>query len=116
MKCSWMVLGAVFVVATVPQALLAQSSDGETVYKETCKSCHGINGVPPEREAKKYKKLKALGDSGFVVNLSQDSIVTILQKGIDKSMKSFKDKLTEPEMHLVAAYIKELAEKRKAGA
>jgi mono/diheme cytochrome c family protein len=109
-------IGVSVALAAHSHPLAAQNAEpvsGESVYKEECKSCHGVNGVPPERERKKYKKLKTLGDSGFVVNLSQDSIVTILQKGIDKNMKSFKDKLSDPEMKAVAIYIKELAEKVK---
>jgi mono/diheme cytochrome c family protein len=108
-------LGVTLAMATVARPATAQVVDGQSVYKEECKSCHGINGVPPERERAKYKKLKTLGDSGFVSNLSQDSIFTILKNGIDKNMKSFAEKLSEPEMHAVAIYIKELAEKRKAG-
>jgi mono/diheme cytochrome c family protein len=93
----------------------AQEVDGQSVYREECKSCHGLNGVPPERARKKYKKIKALGDSGFVTELSEDSIVTILKKGIDKNMKSFSEKLSEPEMHAVTIYIKGLGEKAKKG-
>jgi mono/diheme cytochrome c family protein len=97
----------------VARQALAQEPDGQAVYREECKSCHGLNGVPPARAREQYKKIKALGDSGFVAKLSADSIVTILKKGIDKDMKSFKDKLSEPEMRAVAKYIKELAEKKK---
>ena len=109
-------IGLTLALTVVSHRLAAQNTEpvsGESVYKEECKSCHGLNGTPPARERAKYKKLKTLGDSGFVVNLSVDSIVTILKKGIDKNMKSFKDKLSEPEMRAVAAYTKELAEKVK---
>ncbi len=109
-------LGATLALATAAaRPMAAQAVDGQSVYKEECKSCHGINGVPPERERAKYKKLKTLADSGFVSDLSKDSIVTILKKGIDKNMKSFTEKLSEDEMQAVAVYIKELAEKRKGG-
>ena len=60
-----------------------------------------------------YKKIRALGDSGFVSTLSQDSIMTLLKKGIDKDMKSFAEKLSPEEMKAVAGYIKELAGKRQ---
>ena len=113
MRILALALGLTLAGAVGGQELLAQQADGLAVYKEECKSCHGINGVPPAREQAKYKKLKSLGDSGFVSGLSQDSIVTILKKGIDKNVKSFADKLEEPELRAVAAYIKELAEKRK---
>lgn len=91
----------------------AQASDGQAIYRSECKLCHGINGVPPKSAGAKYKKLKSLGDSGFVTTLSVDSIVTILKNGIDKDMKSFKSKLAEAELRAVAVYIKELAAKRK---
>lgn len=104
-------LGLTFACAVVGRPS-AQQADGQAIYREECKVCHGINGVPLERQRAKYKKLKSLGDSGFVSNLSQDSIVTILTNGIDKNMKSFKEKLSEEEMRAVARYIKELAAKR----
>jgi mono/diheme cytochrome c family protein len=116
MKAVPFALGLTVVLAAVSHPVAAQNPEtvsGESVYKEECKTCHGLNGVPPARERTKYKKLKAFADSGFVVNLSVDSIVTILTHGIDKNMKSFKDKLSEPEIRAVAAYAKELAEKVK---
>ncbi len=108
-----LVLAAGFLVLTAARSAVAQQPDGQAIFKENCKSCHGINGVPPERERAKYKKLRTLGDSGFVASLSQDSIVKIVTNGIDKNMKSFKDKLSADEIHAVAGYIKELAEKKK---
>lgn len=109
-------LGATLLALTAARPAAAQAPDGQALYRENCKSCHGINGVPPAREQAKYKKLVSLGDSGFVSGLSQDSIATILNNGIDKNMKSFKDKLSADEITAVAAYIKELAEKRSAKA
>jgi mono/diheme cytochrome c family protein len=109
-----LVLGLALMLTMSARSAMAQA-DGQAVFKENCKECHGINGVPPERERAKYKKLRTLGDSGFVASLSQDSIVKIVTNGIDKNMKSFKDKLNADEIHAVAGYIKELAEKKKAG-
>src|SRR6266545_1306614 len=89
----------------VGHPLVAQEVvSGESVCKEECKSCHGLKGTPPEQAKAKYKKMKAIGEDSFISALSEDSIVTILTKGIDKNMKSFKDKLSEPEMKAVAAY------------
>ena len=105
-------VAAAALLAGVAHSALAQEADGQAVYREECKSCHGLNGVPPARAREQYKKIKALGDSGFVAKLSVDSIVKVLKKGIDKDMKSFKEKLSEPEMLAVAKYIKELAEKK----
>lgn len=114
LRAGLVLAGMLLTVAGIRSAA-AQEPDGQALYRENCKSCHGINGIPPERERTKYKKLRALGDSGFVSSLTQDSIVTILIKGIDKDMKSFKDKMTEPEIRAVATYVKELAEKKKGG-
>lgn len=108
-----LLIGVALLLTVSARPAMAQAPDGQAIYKENCKSCHGINGVPPERERVKYKKLRTLGDSGFVTSLSQDSIVTILTNGIDKNMKSFKDKLSADEIRAVAGYVKELAEKRK---
>ncbi len=91
----------------------AQQADGGAVYRQECKSCHGLNGIPPARAREQYKKIKAVGDGGFVAQLSADSIVAILKKGIDKDMKSFTGKLSDGEMRAVTLYIKELAEKKK---
>ena len=45
------------------------------------------------------------GEDGFVSALSQDFIVTILTNGIDKDMKSFKDKLSDADIWAVISYI-----------
>lgn len=105
---------ALAVFAFTPR-LAGQQADGAALYKQECKSCHGLNGTPPSRAREQYAKIKALGQDGFVARLSVDSIVTILKRGIDKDMKSFAAKLTEGEMRAVAAYIKELAEKKRGG-
>jgi mono/diheme cytochrome c family protein len=111
---SALVIGGALLALSTARPVAAQQPDGQAVFKENCKTCHGINGVPPERERAKYKKLRTLGDSGFVARLSVDSIVKIVTNGIDKDMKPFKDKLTPDEIHAAAGYIKELAEKKKA--
>lgn len=117
MRTPQLALGLNLALSLVASRLAAQQPDGRAVYKEECKSCHGVPGAPPERAKAKYKKIKALGEDGFASALSKDSIVTLLKKGIDKDMKSFNDKLSEAEMQAVAAYIKELADKsKKAGA
>ena len=114
------VAGAALMLATVVRPAGAQQDQahqGHELYDKQCKSCHGATGTPPARARSQYKKIKAIGEDGFVSALSADSIVTILKKGIDKDMKSFASKLSESEMQAVAAYVKELAEKsKKAGA
>jgi mono/diheme cytochrome c family protein len=97
-------------VAVRPAA--AQQPDGQAIFRDECKTCHGINGVPPALQRTKYAKLRSLGDSGFVSRLSQDSVVMILKHGIDQSMKSFAEKLSDQEIQAVATYIRELAHRR----
>lgn len=106
-----LLVGLVLAGASV-RTLSAQQPDGQAIFREECKSCHGINGVPPEQERTKYRKLRSLGDSGFVLRLSQDSIVAILTHGIDTNMKSFKERLSVDEMRAVATYIHALAARR----
>ena len=109
------IVAAALVAAAFTRSLAAQAPDGQALFREHCKSCHGINGVPPERAVRDYAKIKILGTNGFVAALAEDSIVKILKKGIDKDMKSFAEKMSEPEMHAVAKYIKTLAESKKGG-
>ncbi|MDX2121319.1 MAG: cytochrome c [Gemmatimonadota bacterium] len=100
------VLG-VLVVAGRSRAVA--QTEGETAYRKECKSCHGLKGVPPARARGQYKKIKAVGEDGFVTSLTVDSIITILRNGIDKDMKSFKSKLSEDQMRAAAEYILTLA-------
>ncbi len=114
MKLRNVTLAVALMGAALAQRVTAQQPDGKALFREECKQCHGINGVPAARDRKKYKKIKSFGEDGFGTTISIDSIVKILKKGIDKDMKSFEDKLEEPEMRAVAAYVKELGEKFQA--
>lgn len=116
MNARRLAVGIPILIIMSATARLSAQADGQAVYKEECKSCHGINGAPPERAVRLYPKIKALGVGGFVSALSEDSIVTILKKGVDKDMKSFSQKLDEGEIKAVAKYIKTLASKKKEGA
>ena len=48
-------------------------------------------------------------DAKFLTEHSVDSIVKVLTKGKNEDMKSFKEKLTAPEMKAVAEYVHEIA-------
>ncbi|MEO7237563.1 MAG: cytochrome c [Gemmatimonadales bacterium] len=111
-------IALIFAIGARPAAAQQdQSHDGHQLYDKQCKSCHGGTGKPPARARSQYKKIKAVGQDGFVTLLSEDSIVTLLKNGIDKNMKSFSSKLSESEMKAVAAYIKQLGgEAKKEGA
>jgi mono/diheme cytochrome c family protein len=114
MKARTFAIGLTILGVAQGHRLAAQQPDGQAVYREECKQCHGLNGAPAAREREKYQKIKAFGDLGFGVALSVDSIVKILKKGIDKDMKSFAEKLDDGEMRAVAQYVKELGAKLQA--
>jgi mono/diheme cytochrome c family protein len=86
-----------------------QSPDGKMVYVEHCKTCHGVIGVPTKSAVSKYDSIPNFKTPGFFDKRSQDSVMTILKKGKGKDMKSWAEKLTEPEMQAVATYIRTFA-------
>jgi mono/diheme cytochrome c family protein len=86
-------------------ASVIQDPAGKAPYEENCRKCHGVRGIPPKTMKTKYPKI-ATFDSAFFVKHSKDSIVTILTKGKNENMKSFKAKLTHEQMEQVADYIR----------
>jgi mono/diheme cytochrome c family protein len=89
-------------------ATTGDESQGKEPYEEFCRKCHGVRGVPPKTMKAKYSKIPTF-DAAFFVKHSQDSIVTVLTKGKNEDMKSFKDKLSPEQMKAVAAYIRTFA-------
>jgi mono/diheme cytochrome c family protein len=92
----------------------AQTTEGQAVFLDYCRPCHGIDGVPAEPMRAQYRKLRALGDSGFVSRLSEVEILMVVSNGLDQNMRSFSEVLTPGEIFAVAGYIKQLAEKRRS--
>ena len=88
------------------RGLKAQAPDGQAIYREECRSCHGAAGKPTQRAVGQYKNMPTL-DSTFLSTRSIDSIVTVLNHGKGKDMKSFKDKLSADEIAAVAKYVKQ---------
>ena len=73
---------------------------GRTQFeRRQCGGCHKVVGMPavPKKFAKR----------------SDDSVVTVLTKGENEDMKSFKDKLSHSQMVAVAAYIRSFGQKEK---
>lgn len=97
---------AVLCVCAAP-ALAAQAPDGQALYREHCKECHGAAGRPPKTAVAKYKDVKTF-DAAFFTGRSDDSIVAVLKRGVKdgKEMKSFKDKLSPEEMAAVVKYVR----------
>jgi mono/diheme cytochrome c family protein len=110
MKCLPVAIAAALVLALGAgnAAAQAQAPDGQALYRANCRSCHGATGVPTSRMAALYQNLLAI-DSAYLAGRSEDSIVAVLQSGIGRDMKSYKEKLTPDEMHAVAAYLRVLA-------
>ena len=93
-------------------ALSRQAPDGKEVYLANCKQCHGVIGAPTKAAQGKYEHIASFVDPAFFAARSEDSIVTVLKNGKGRDMKSFKEKLSEPEMHAAAQYIRTLAKAR----
>jgi mono/diheme cytochrome c family protein len=88
---------------------LAQAPDGAALYRQNCRSCHGLKGIPPQRMMAVYPSLKAIGDSAFLRARSVDSIVAVLRHGAGRDMKPFADRLSPAEILAVAKFVKTLA-------
>jgi mono/diheme cytochrome c family protein len=93
----------------VSAAGAGQSAQGKTPYEDNCRKCHGVRGVPPKTMKTKFPKI-ATFDAAFFTKHTDDSVVTVLTKGKNEDMKSFKDKLTHAQMVAVAAYIRSLSQ------
>jgi mono/diheme cytochrome c family protein len=89
-----------------------QDPPGKAPYEDNCRKCHGVRGVPPKTMKVKYSKI-ATFNAEFFDKHSRDSIVTVLTKGKNEDMKSFKGKLTHEQMEAVADYIRLLPAKEK---
>lgn len=103
-----------FLLGAGASRVLAQAPDGQALYREHCRSCHGANGVAPERAKAQYPRIPTLSDSAFMASRSDDSVLTVLKRGSRRShdMESFSGKMTEPEMRAVIAYVRTLAQHR----
>jgi cytochrome c553 len=87
-----------------------QVAQGKASYEENCRKCHGVRGVPPKAMQAKFPKIVTF-DAAFFAKRSDDSVVTVLTKGKNEDMKSFKDKLSHSQMVAVAAYIRTFGQK-----
>ena len=89
----------------------AQAPDGQALYREHCRTCHGLTGRPTDRARREFKRVPTFADPAFFAGRSQDSVLAILTNGAydGRDMKSFKNKLTHYEMVAVAQYIQTFA-------
>ena len=114
MKGQLSMLIALLVASGAVLAATAQEPDGKELYNANCKKCHGVLGTPPKTMKAKYEKI-ATFDAEFIAKRTDDSVVKVLMKGKGDNMKSFKNKLSPPEMMAVAKYVRELSEKSHPG-
>ena len=114
MKGQLSMLIALLVASGAVLAATAQEPDGKELYNANCKKCHGVRGTPPKTMKAKYEKI-ATFDAEFIAKRTDDSVVKVLMKGKGENMKSFKNKLSPPEMMAVAKYVRELGEKSHPG-
>jgi cytochrome c553 len=106
-------VGATLLLAGIAPRAAAQATDVKELYSANCKKCHGVLGTPPKAMKEKFPKI-ATFDGAFLEKHSEDSIVTVLTKGKNEDMVSFKDKLSAEQMREVAKYVRELAAKKAA--
>src|SRR5574341_2453684 len=95
------VVGAILGLCVWTASAAAQAAsepDGAALYRQNCRSCHGVKGVPPARMVSVYPTLRSLADSAQLAQLTTDSIVAVLKHGRGKNMKSFADRLSPAEM------------------
>jgi mono/diheme cytochrome c family protein len=92
-------------------ATVQQDPAGKAPYEENCRKCHGAIGTPPKAMQAKFPKI-ATFNAAFFVTHSADSVVTILTKGKNADMKSFKDILSHAQMVAVASYIRTFGTKK----
>jgi mono/diheme cytochrome c family protein len=93
-------------------ATLQPDPPGKASYEENCRQCHGVRGIAPKAMKAKFPKI-ATFDEQFFDKRSGDSVVTILTKGKNPDMKSFKGKLSIAQMVAVASYIRSFGTKAK---
>ncbi len=105
MRSLALALGCTVVLALGARNAAAPTPDGQALYKEHCRTCHGTDGHPTKRALGQYKKIRTL-DAEFLGKVSDDSIVAVLKHGVGKDMKSFKEKMTPEEMVAVAKYVR----------
>jgi len=99
-------VGAAFALIAGAGSVAAQAPDGQALYQQNCKKCHGATGTPTARIAEMYPEIKPLSQAA---GISADSVVALVTNGAGKEMKPFKDKLSPAEIRAVSEYALTLA-------
>ena len=106
MKCTQLIFSLAVVCALGAGRAAAQTPDGQALYREQCRTCHGATGKPTQRALGQYPKMPTLSDSTFLAARSVDSLGAVIRRGVGKDMKAFKDRLTPEEIAAIARYVK----------
>jgi mono/diheme cytochrome c family protein len=98
-------------VALAAHPAQAQTPDGKALYRENCRTCHGVTGKPTDFARHAYARIPTFSDTAFRAGRSDDSIVAVLTRGVGKgqNMRSFKNVLTHEQMVAVARYVRTLS-------
>lgn len=83
-------------------------SGGEATYKAKCQMCHGATGAG-DTPAGKSMKVKGFKDPE-VAKMTDAALINITKNGQGK-MPAYKDKLSDPQIKEVVAYIRTLEKK-----
>jgi mono/diheme cytochrome c family protein len=86
----------------------AQTPDGQALYRQNCRACHGGAGRPSSQMVAQFKNIPIISDPAFLHARSDDSLVASISNG-GKDMKPFKGKLSREEMLAIVRYLRGLA-------
>jgi cytochrome c6 len=97
--------GTLAIVVLLASTVGFAQAPGETVYKASCQSCHGANGIPSAAMAKMLN-VKPVSDPD-IKKLTAEQMFTSVKEGKNK-MKPFKDKLTDAQIKDSVTYYRAL--------
>lgn len=92
--------------AVAQEAAAEPEPNGQALYDEYCKSCHGpAGGEPSPAMVKMMENLESITDSAFLAETPDDSLISVTEKGRGK-MKPFAEKLTKEEIVAIAHFLR----------
>ena len=103
----WPVVASGLALGFSPPA--TQGPDGEALYQQNCSMCHGRRGSPTSLARATWSQIPALNEPGLLKSRSDDSVLTVMHRGIGKDMPPFNEKLTAEERLAVMRYARSLA-------
>jgi mono/diheme cytochrome c family protein len=96
-------------------SVAVQSADDvKELWKTNCSSCHGMDGKGKTKAGRKAK-VEDFTDAKYQESFKDDYAIKRLKEGImedgKERMKPFGDKLTEPQMKELLAYVRNFVKK-----